>query len=289
MSAFTSVARISLCRTPLGGLMGQLPGARSAYSRWALNRRDVGGVYSGCFVSHDAAIAAIPKDRLSGWDSDEAAAVFQAPLPQQPSVYPAMFWLQRLLRAGDRIVDIGGGAAITQRQYTARAPLPFGATWTVMDTPAVARFGAGMVTSGALKGVSFVDSLAEAGPCDVLLSAGALQYMPDGVGMLDDALSKQPRVVILNKLPLSDAADFWTLQNIGPSVCPYRIWRRDDFISAVTAHGYVLADAWAVSELSCDIPFHPELCVPEFSGLVFLRSDALASSGQTELLGARSR
>lgn len=270
---------MALCRTTLGGLLGQVPGVRGAYGGWAMHRTNVGGVFSGSYASYDAARAAIPADRLAGWDSDEAAGVFEAPLPRQPSVYPVLFWLLRLLRAGDRIVDVGGGAAITQRQYTARAALPFGATWTVMETPAVARFGARLATEGKLTGVSFVDGPDDAGLCDVLLSAGALQYMADGAELLDAMLAKQPRIVILNKLPLSDAADYWTLQNFGPAVCPYRIWNREAFMAAVTGRGYVLMDSWMVSELTCDVPFYPDLYVPAFTGLVFVHADAAASLG----------
>lgn len=272
MSAFTSVARISLSRTSIGGVLGQIPGVSDSYSRWALHRRDVGGVFSGVYASHDDAVRAIPADRLAGWDSDEAADVFRAPLPRQLSVYPAMFWLARHLQAGDHVVDLGGGAAITQRQFTARARLPDGARWTIVETPAVARFGAGMVARGELDGVQFVDSLEAAGRCDILLSAGALQYMPDGLDVLARALEARPRAVILNKLPLSDDADYWTLQNIGPAVCPYRVWRRADFLAALAAHGYQPEDTWSVGELSCDIPFHPRLCVPAFTGMVLTRS-----------------
>ena len=272
-SALTSVARISLCRSGIGGLIGQAPGVRAAYGRWALYRLNVGGVFNGCFGSWDEAMAAIPSDRLAGWDHDAAAAIFDAPLSRQPSVYASMFWLSQLLRPGDRIVDLGGGAAITQRLHTARAPLPRGVHWTVVETPAVARFGASLAEKGDLGGVTFVDSLDAAGACDVFFSAGAMQYMPDGLGTLGAVLAKRPRAVVLNKLPLAAAADYWTLQNFGPAVCPYRVWRRSDFIAAVTAQGYALKDAWDVVELACDIPFHPELYVPMFAGLAFVRTD----------------
>lgn len=279
MSAFSSVARISLSRSSLGGLLGHLPGANSAYSKWALNRRDVGGVFSGCFDSYDEALAAIPQDRLSGWDSDAAASVFEAPLPRQPSVYPVMFWMSQALQAGDRIVDFGGGAAITQRQYTSRTALPPNVSWTVVETAAVARFGTRNVETGSLSDVRFVDSLAAAGGCEVFLSAGALQYMETGLELLESVLAARPRVVILNKLPLSDTADYWTLQNIGPAVCPYRVWRRADFMRSLSTQGYHVDDAWAVSELSCDIPFYPRLCVPEFTGMVLSRDKSECGAG----------
>lgn len=274
MAALSSVARISLCRTSVGGFIGQLPGARAAYGRWALHRRDVGGMFSGCFASWDEAMEAIPAGRLAGWDNDAAAAIFDGPLSRQPSVYAALFWLSQLLRPGDRVVDLGGGAAITQRIYAARASLPERTSWTVVETTAVARFGARLVEAGELRDVTFVDDLDAAGPCDVFFSAGAMQYMADGLGRLESALAKRPRAVVLNKLSLSDNASYWTLQNFGPAVCPYRVWRREDFIAAITGHGYALVDAWDVPELSCDIPFHPQLCVPSFSGLTFVRADA---------------
>lgn len=272
MSAWTSVARISLCRSAFGGLLGQAPGARKALARWALNRRNVGGVFSGRFASWDAAMAAIPAHRLAGWDNCDAADIFTGPLPTQPSIYATAFWLSQILRPGDRVVDLGGGAATAQRIYAARAPLPEGVSWTVVETPAMARVGAMLTASGDIHDVNFVDSLDAVGECDVFFSAGAMQYMRDGLDIALDALKKRPRAIIFNKLPLSDTDDYWTLQNFGPAVSPYRVWKRDDFVHAIRARGYRLFDSWEVNELSCDIPFHPELCVPTFSGLTFART-----------------
>jgi putative methyltransferase (TIGR04325 family) len=62
---------------------------------------------------------------------------------------------------------------------------------------------------------------------------------------------------LLNKLPLNWEPEFWTLDNFGPAVAPYRISNRQAFMSYLEERGYVLRDAWQVTEFKCDIAFHP--------------------------------
>ena len=78
-------------------------------------------------------------------------------------------------------------------------------------------------------------------------------------------LARPPKHLVLNRLPLHSRFECVTLQNIGWSVSPYRIFQRDRFIGELEALGYVVVDAWAVNDL------YPEHSVASYSGL-YLRS-----------------
>jgi putative methyltransferase (TIGR04325 family) len=81
-----------------------------------------------------------------------------------------------------------------------------------------------------------------------------------------------PQHILFNKLPLTTGHAYWTLQNFGPAICPYRVFNEKEFLGCLQTAGYVLRDRWAVPELACDVPFHPRHCVPQFSGLYFERA-----------------
>ena len=102
---------------------------------------------------------------------------------------------------------------------------------------------------------------------DILLSAGALQFMSESVPGLIEKLSVKPQHILLNKLPLTDGPAYWTLHNFGRAVTPYRVYNEGEFLQYFEQAGYKVRDRWINNDMSCDIPFHPERTVPEFTGL----------------------
>ena len=273
MSGFGTLARVALCRTPRGALLRRVPGVPQAYARWALHTPHTGGLFFGSYPSHAAAVTAIPRGRSIGWDNEGSAGIFDGRLPDQPSVYPVLFWLERLLRPGDRLVDFGGGIGITFYQHRARASLPDGARWIIVEVPAIAARGAAIAAERGEAALDFVTSLGEAGACDILLSAGALQYIDRPTARLLDDLPARPRHILLNKLPLTAGPEFWTLQNFGPAVSPYHVFNREELFGTLDRLGYHLADRWRIAELQCDIPFHPQHFLAEKDGLLFTRNE----------------
>jgi len=269
LAALNTLARVALCRTPVGNALRRVPGLERAYARRMLASARKPGLFAGCYATYAEAMAAIPQGRVAGWDNAGCAAIFDGPLPTQPSAHAVFFWLSRLVGEGTRLVDYGGGPAVTYRLYAQRAAMPTGLRWTVVDVPAIVAEGRRVAAAGGLEGVAFADSLAEAGPCDILLSAGALQYMEHSVPGLLAGMAERPRHIILNKVPLTDGAAYWSLQNQGPAVCPYRIYNTRDFLAYFDAEGYALVDRWQVAELNCDIPFHPDRSIAEQAGFMF--------------------
>ena len=269
MTGLSTLARIALARTGIGATARHLPGMERAYSQWALETRKTGGLFAGVYATRAAALAAIPAHRASGWDNAEAAAIFDGTLPNQPSAHAVFFWVSQLLRPGRTLVDLGGGIGITYFLYTHRAALPEAAQWTVVEVPAVAQRGAKIAAEHQANSLGFATDLSSAGPCDILLSAGAIQYMESSIPGLIEHLGYRPSHILLNKVPLTKERQFWSLQNFGAAVSPYQVWNEAAFLEYFARHGYRVRDRWRVAELCCDIPFHPGHHVAEMAGFCF--------------------
>ena len=90
---------------------------------------------------------------------------------------------------------------------------------------------------------------------------------------------KLPRCLLLNKVPLSEGEEFWSLDNFGPAVAPYRIFNERAFLSYFEERGYVLLDRWHVAELKSDIAFHPGNHLKHHAGFCLeLRGGVAAST-----------
>ncbi|MEY2632674.1 MAG: hypothetical protein RIR00_1328 [Pseudomonadota bacterium] len=271
----TAFAKLMLSRTALGRWCRRLPGLEARYARWALARRDHPGIFSGVYPDYASAAAAIPAWRSSGWDTAESAAIWIDHIaPVRPSTYPVFFWLQALLQPGDTLVDYGGSIGLTYYGYRRRAALPTGSRWVVAEVPHISAQGRQVAEREGVSGeLQFVDSLETAPQGELLLAAGALQYMEHSVPGLLEQLGYRPRHILLNKLPLTQGSSFWSLQNFGPSVSPYCVYNEAEFLAYFSERGYRLRDRWQVAELDCQIPFHPEHGLDSFCGLLLERQD----------------
>jgi putative methyltransferase (TIGR04325 family) len=261
---------ILLARLPTGTVLGALPGLPHYYAGRVLARRDHTGLYSGIYRSYAEALAAVPKTRLAGWDHEDSSTLWVDQIdPVKLSTYPVFFWLNRLLAAGSHVVDVGGSIGLTYYGYRRYAGLPDNATWTVVEVPKICAQGMKIAQRENAVNLTFVSTAAEAGAADVLLSAGALQFMPESVPGLLESLPNAPRYLLLNKLPVTPGEDCWTLQNYGPAVTPHRLFNERGFLDYFERHGYRLRDRWAVQDLDCLIPFHPRRFIRHFSGFLF--------------------
>lgn len=266
---------IVLGRLPLGRLLRRIPGLEHRYAMLVMQRRDHTGLHAGVYDSYQAAFAAIPPDRLGGWDHDVTSKLWiDTAQSVRPSTYPVFFWLEKLLTENTRLVDLGGSIGITYYGYRRYSSMPAGARWTIVEVPAIVEQGRKIAQRENAVGLELIDRLEETGPCDILLTAGALQYMEHSVPGLLARLPSRPRHILINKVPLTQGPGFWTLQNYGPAVSPDQIYNEHAFIAYFENAGYALRDRWAVQDLDCIIPFHPERHVREFAGLLFERTDA---------------
>ena len=264
---------ILLGRLPTGRWARTVPGLSGFYASRVMARRDHTGLYSGIYPTYEAAMAAIPTSRQAGWDHETSAKLWLDQIdPVRPSTYPIFFWLTQLYGENDALVDVGGSIGLTYYGYRRLGRLPAGATWTVVEVTKMAEQGTEIAARERATGLKFVDQIAAAGPCDVLLSAGALQFVPTAIPGLLESMTHKPRYILLNKLPITPGPDCWTLQNYGPAVTPHRLFNEQSFLQYFAAHGYRLRDRWAVEDLDCLIPFHPERFIKQFAGFVLERN-----------------
>jgi putative methyltransferase (TIGR04325 family) len=262
------VAVLSLARTNLGRILRHVPFSQRVYKSFILSRHKYPALFYGIYDTYDEAWADIPKSRLRGWDHPEAASIWIDHVdPVRPSTYPVYFWISRVLRESSTLIDYGGSIGLTYYGYCHRAPLPCGARWIVVELPELVVQGRRTATLQNAQNLLFETELASIPQAEILLSAGALQFMSESVPGLLERLVVRPRHIILNKLPLTEGTAYWTLHNFGPAVTPYHVYNEREFINYFERHGYTIRDRWVNNDMSCDIPFHPERAVPEFAGL----------------------
>ncbi|GER12774.1 methyltransferase, TIGR04325 family [Variovorax boronicumulans] len=195
-----------------------------------------------------------------------------------PYDYPVMWWLDRAFRDGaNRVLDIGGSVGVHFYAYRRYVEMPRDLSWRVVEVPAIASIGRDMVgrPGAEADGLSFTGDLEHVmgGGDDIWIAAGSLQYFENArPGELLRHCAVRPRYLLLNKLPLHDGQDYVTAQNIGAGCfSPVHVYNRKQYVEEIEARGYVLRDQWPVLERSLYLPGFPERCVPQFSGLYFVR------------------
>ena len=79
-------------------------------------------------------------------------------------------------------------------------------------------------------------------------------------------MSPWPKHIIINKTPVRDVGEgYVTLQYIGVSLCPYRIYGRHELITALELMGYQTVATWR-KDRQVVIPGRPELSVDCYGG-----------------------
>jgi len=148
----------------------------------------------------------------------------------------------------------------------------------VCEVPAVAIQGEQLAKRRNAQGLSFTTKFEDANDADILLAAGSLQFIEAPLPSLLSNLEQKPRHLLINRTPFCDTASFVTLNNTGPTICPYRIRNLAVFIAGLENIGYALVDIWKTPDLSCYIPFHPERTVEAYRGMYFSLINAAADA-----------
>lgn len=228
--------------------------------------------YRGVYATFNEAKANVQKGASIGYDNERAAVMYLSYVNFiLPSDYPVIFWLRDALRSGVRVFDFGGNVGISFYSFEKYLNYPKDLEWVVCDVPSVVKAGQNLANQRKETRLSFASRFEDADGFDILLASGSLQYIARPLGELLSRLKRPPRHVLINRLPLHDTRECVTLQNIGVTVCPYYVFRKDRFITDVQASGYELQDLWTDATHSCMIPFYPEYSVPRYSGLYFSR------------------
>lgn len=267
--------RQSLLRA--AGDVGQLPGIRSIaaplYVRYFKQPCRRGNLYYGVFESYDEA-----QRQAEQWASTHLPATYDvegAALKYRDQLhklracdYPALFWLRQILEGGSRkVFDLGGHVGLAFYGYGSYLSYPHDLSWQVHDLPQVMAAGRALAgerdRTGALQ---FVSSPLDADGADLLISTGALQYLDYRLPTLIQRLRKRPRHVIFNLTPLHESKSFFTLQNLGIAICPYRIEHASTLLEDMRHLGYEVRDRWTLGDRRIRIPFAPAHGVDHYQG-----------------------
>lgn len=237
-------------------------------------RQRHGNHYLGVYPSHAAALAAVPASLRASYDIDTAAAQYRH-RTRNLSIgdYPALYWVDRLVREGYwRFLDLGGHIGVAYYAFGHYIAFPPDLRWTVSDMPTTMDVGRAYAAEhDAARRLAFTADRAAASGQDALLVFGALQYFDFNVPAWLGTLPEPPPNVIVNLTPMHDSKDFYTLQNMGFACVPYHVCSRPAFIHDMAALGYRVVDAWRCDERSCLIPFHHDHDVEGYSGFCFRR------------------
>jgi putative methyltransferase (TIGR04325 family) len=243
---------------------------RLAYDLYFERAKGEVRLFRGLYPDYAAARAATPAGRPIGYDNPETAwRVAHERHRIFDTDYPMLFWLGRLFPAARRVFDLGGNVGISYYAWRRYLDYPEGLDWLVCEVPNVAEAGRKLAGQEDAPGLRFTTTHEELASADVLISAGALQFIEDPFAIL--ASVRLPRHVLLNKTSLYDRDDAATVQTVGSAFCPYHLFNRARFLAFFERRGYRVVDAWTNPGMTARIPFHPGHAVGAFSGLYLTR------------------
>ncbi|MFC3549831.1 TIGR04325 family methyltransferase [Lysobacter cavernae] len=258
----------------------ELPGLRwlaEPLHRRMFRRKRSGNAYCGVYESYTQALASASALRAlpTTYDTDASPRMYRDRLEQvRVSDYPLLYWLSRLLATGQRrVFDLGGHIGISYYGFRRYLDYPADLRWQVHDMPSVTNAGRELAReldpSGRLE---FTDAREDADDCDLLVTSGVLQYLDYTLPELLQTLDRPPRHVLVNLTPMHPSRGYFTLQNLGIAICPYRVCALPEFVAEMEALGYRLRDRWESFERQLRVPFEPSCTIDSYHGFYFTRS-----------------
>lgn len=216
--------------------------------------------FRGVFGSYHEAIASVRFGLHAGYNNDDVVDIcFEEMCKILPGDARVLTWLDCVLSQVKCILDAGGHMGTKYRAFRDPLYLDNKVAWIVWDTPAAVRAGRRRARADGLSALSFVDTVAEAPPVDLMLCSGLLQYLDIPFPDLIRQLVTKPRHLILNKVATRDGPTVVLLERIGNAEVPYQIRDREEFIHTLIALGYDIVDEWVLPELSHVIEDNPQL------------------------------
>ena len=213
--------------------------------------RDVRWQFRGSFGSYAEAVAAVPPDRLVGYDNDEVVDVgFEKMCRMELWDYPVLLWLQRVLPGNGRLIDAGGHMGTKFRAFQNYLRLPPNFRWMIYDVPAVVRAGRERAARDGLETVTFHDRLEDLPPSEILLASGLFQYVNMTPAEFLSRLEELPKHLLLNKVATREGGTVVTLECFPSADVPYQVRDRAEFEESLVSIGYRIRDSWEIPAFS---------------------------------------
>ncbi len=258
---------------------GQLPGlrllAQPIYRRLFQRPYQPEAHYYGVYDSYARALADAPPTLPTSYDVEASGRMYRSHLDRiKVSDYPVLHWLSRLFQSGQRqLFDLGGHIGLGYYGFRRYLDYPADLHWLVHDVPAVVSAGRDWAAKHDPDGrLAFTDARDDVDGAGVLFSSGALQYLDYTLPELLQRLHRPPAHVLINMVPMHPSRSYFTLQNIGFAICPYRIAAAPVFIAGMQALGYSIVDRWQSFERHLEVPFAPACDIDCYHGFYFRRN-----------------
>ncbi|MDQ3287456.1 MAG: methyltransferase, TIGR04325 family [Pseudomonadota bacterium] len=237
-----------------------------------------GNRYYGRFDCYQAALAAVPPQAPS-YDTKAAGRMYRGLLDDlRLCDYPALHWLSKLFSerpVGEKtaVFDLGGHVGIVYYAFRRYLDYPAQLRWTVHDVSNVIEAGRNWAAEHDAHGqLDFAAAAGAADGQDVLFTSGALQYLDYTLPELLGSLRQPPSHVLVNLLPMHPTRGYFTLQNMGFAICPYRVMAAQDFIDAMAELGYSVIDRWDILDRNIHVPFEPQCTIGRYTGMYLRRT-----------------
>lgn len=257
---------------------GQLPGlqllTKPIYRRLFQRPYQAEAQYYGIYDSYAQALNDAPPTLPTTYDVEASGRMYHSHLNQiKVSDYPVVHWLSRLLASGQRrIFDLGGHIGLSYYGFRRYLDYPPDMRWLIHDVASVVSAGRDWATKHDPEGrLAFTDSRDDANQVDVLFTSGALQYLDYTLPELLQRLECPPSHVLINIVPMHPSRSYFTLQNIGFAICPYRVAAVPEFIAGMEELGYSIVDRWESFERHLHVPFAPDCDIDRYYGFYFFR------------------
>lgn len=194
-------------------------------------------IFRGVYPSFQDAIESIPQEASIGYDNILSATCLGHVASANSNDYPVIYWLDKLLGSNFEIFDFGGYLGNSYYSYLKYLTYHPDLHWNIFDVPAVVAEGKRLAEEKGVSHLNFTKDFQEAEHASLFLAFGSLQFPEQTLIQYHQKLKVLPRHLLLNKTPLWDGETFYTVHNMGPSLMPYRISNRSEFIGSLTSLG----------------------------------------------------
>jgi putative methyltransferase (TIGR04325 family) len=238
------------------GRLWNLPGLRRIRSSGRLNAwlGRSHGSHWGRFPTREAAAAYMPIKAQIDYDDDRIVEMNVESFSRVHLFdWPVMFHLQRLIAGGGlrRVTDFGGHVGVKYLAYRDTLRFPVDMIWQVVDVPAMCR--AGRRRSVDTPQLRFHEALEDTQPSDVLLCSGSLQYVEEPLDRLLARLPAPPPTIVINKISVTEAESFFTLESFGLGRMPHQVLSQAELDALRQRCGYGLETHWDIPDREFEV------------------------------------
>ncbi|MEP4546053.1 MAG: methyltransferase, TIGR04325 family [Saccharospirillum sp.] len=186
--------------------------------------------------------------------------------------YPLLFWLSRLMKPSQKILELGGSIGQGFYSFERYFPYPDNIIWVIAELAGAVKAGQKVAEMKQEERLDFIESncLSDVHSADIFMTAGTIQYIDTNLSTLLNDLRQLPEHVLIHNLPAHPTEDFWTLQNLTVCEVPYHIHSLANLVSDMESSGFELIDQWKHPR-QIEIPYNLNKKVEHYFGFYFKR------------------